>query len=91
MGSDESARSSEATLRLLAVQLAKLVLELGERTADLDAGGDLLDRQGQDRRRRQAPARPPGGQLPVDPAYTIGPSPIHAWAAEHIGQCSPEV
>ena len=24
-------------------------------------------------------------------AYTIRPSPIHPWAAEHIGQCSPEV
>ena len=27
----------------------------------------------------------------VEAAYTIRPSPTHACAAEHIGQCSPEV
>ena len=27
----------------------------------------------------------------VDTAYTIRPRPIHAWAAEHIAQCSPDV
>ena len=32
-----------------------------------------------------------GWQLAVEAAYTIRPSPTHACAAEHIGQCSPEV
>jgi len=73
------------------VQLAHLFLELRSRAVDRYAGGDLLIGSGS-----TGPAgRPHSSRQPVswadDTAYTTRPRPIHACAAAHIGQCSPEV
>ena len=54
-------------------------------------GRDVGDRQGRDRRGGQPPPARHCESCADEAAYTIGPSPTHAWPAAHIGQCSPEV
>ena len=74
------------------MQRAHLLGQLGRRAVDRDAGRDLLDRQRADRRRAARPTRPATPpSWAEETAYTIRPRPIQPCAAEHIGQCSPEV
>ena len=73
------------------VQLAHLLLELGCGAVHRQARGDGLDGQGSDRAGGTSHPRSQPTSCSVDTAYTMRPRPTHAWAAEHIAQCSPEV
>jgi hypothetical protein len=74
-----------------AVQVMDLLIETGHRALREQAGSDLVDRQ-----RVHGDAGTPSSVSQAvscsdELTYTIRPRPTQACAAEHIGQCSPEV
>lgn len=72
------------------MQVADLGGQIRDRPDDRDAGDDLSDGDRPHRRLRKTHVGKPASCCD-ECTYTIRPSPTHPCAAEHIGQCSPEV
>ena len=73
------------------MQRPHLVLELRGRAVDGYAGCHRLIGSGSTGPGATPHSASQPDSFAEDTAYTIRPRPIQAWAAEHIGQCSPEV